>query len=270
MNLLSFEKVTVPGRVRARLFELDLEIGLGECVFVLGPNGAGKSTLLRTALALEAPASGAVMLNGDSVFSLSPRERAARVAWLPQDRSFDPRLLSWEIVAAARFRFGESHEVARAAALQALKRVGADAFATCVARELSGGEQQRVKLACLLAQEAPLVLLDEPGNHLDPVQELEAYRLLGELWSSGLTLLCVTHDINLVSLVGAKERIRVLGLDAGRLSFDTRLSDVNLPEHLSRLFGAEFRQTFVADETRGTRSLFHAAPGIPGGDGGQA
>ena len=118
-------------------------------------------------------------------------------------------------------------------------------------------------MACLLAQQAPLLLLDEPGNHLDPAQQLEAYRLLGDLWSGGLTLVCVTHDINLVSLVGATERIRVVGLDAGRLSFDTRLSDSDLASQLTRLFGTEFRQTFVESETGERRSLFHTEPGIP-------
>lgn len=267
MTLLRFEKVTVAGEGRDRLVELDLAVERGQCVFVLGPNGAGKSTLLRTALALERPEAGSVTLASKPVQAFAPSERAERVAWLPQDGYFEPALLAWEIVAAARYRFFESHQVARKQALTALGRVGAEAFAMRVGRELSGGEQQRVKLACLLAQEAPLLLLDEPGNHLDPGQQLEAYRLLGELWSSGLTLVCVTHDINLVSLVGAKEQLRVIGLCQGRLSFDTRLSDPNLASHLTRLFNTQFRHTLVQGEDGKTRSLFHAAPGIPVDEG---
>jgi ABC-type cobalamin/Fe3+-siderophores transport system ATPase subunit len=203
-------------------------------------------------------------LGSDPVLALSPRERAQRVAWLPQDRAFEPSLLTWEIVAAARYRFRESHEVRRERALEALARVKSESLASRVGRELSGGEQQRVKLACLLAQEAPLLLLDEPGNHLDPAQQLEAYRLLGQLWSSGRTLVCVTHDINLVSLVAPAPQVRVLGLDAGGLVFDTRLSDPELSSHLTRLFGAEFRHTIVRSDSGEPRWLFHAAPGIPG------
>jgi iron complex transport system ATP-binding protein len=235
VTLLTFDKVTVVGAAgRARLSEFDLRIERSECVFVLGPNGAGKSTLLRTALGLERVATGSVQLEAEPVRALGPRERARRVAWLPQDQYFEASLLAWEVVASARYRFFESQKVSRRHAFDALRRVGAEALGMRIGRELSGGEQQRVKLACLLAQDSPLLLLDEPGNH-----------------------------INLVSLVGPREKIRVVGLDAGRLVFDTRLSDPDLASDLSCLFGTQFRHTLVEDDRGAKRSLYHAVPGVP-------
>jgi iron complex transport system ATP-binding protein len=225
-------------------------------VFLLGPNGAGKSTLLRAVLGLETPTAGKVSVGGDATLDLPPRERARRVAWLPQSQPTERSLRVWELVAAARFRFLESPTVARRQAETALGRVGAAVFSERLAYQLSGGEQQRVKLACLLAQEAPLLLLDEPANHLDPAQQVEVYRLLGKLWSDGLTLLCVTHDINLVPLVGVQKRVRVVGLEAGAVVFDLPLNDPSMAERLGELFGLRFQRIVLDEGTAAARTYF--------------
>ena len=106
------------------------------------------------------------------------------------------------------------------------------------------------RIAALLAQEARLLLLDEPANHLDPGQQLESYRLLGELWRTGLGILLVTHDVNLLSAIGDAERLRVAGLNKARLEFEARLDDAALPKHLTKLFGLSF-----ASITHGGRRL---------------
>ena len=93
--------------------------------------------------------------------------------------------------------------------------------------------------ACLVAQEAEILLSDEPANHLDPAQQLDVYRLLGELWREGRTVLCISHDVNLLHHVGDAERVRVIGLRRGSLLFDARLSDAALPAQLGALFGVE-------------------------------
>ena len=93
--------------------------------------------------------------------------------------------------------------------------------------------------APLLAQEAPLLLVDEPGNHLDPAQQIAVYSLLGELWRRGAGLLVVTHDINLAKHLGDPSRVRVLGLERGRVAFDTRLDEPSLRAELSQLYGVE-------------------------------
>jgi ABC-type cobalamin/Fe3+-siderophores transport system ATPase subunit len=239
MAELDFLDLTVKVGERTLLDRITLSISPGEFVALVGPNGAGKTTLLKTALALRAPSSGRVLLSKVTIAELDPRKRAGLIAWLPQQIRAEEPVTSLESVAAARFRFSETHAHSRRAAQRALARVGASEYADRRLTELSGGERQRVAFACLVAQEAEILLFDEPANHLDPAQQLEVYRLLGELWREGRTILCINHDVNLLHHVGEAERVRVVGLCAGSTIFDARLSDPDLPAQLGALFGVE-------------------------------
>ena len=250
MAELEFRNLSVRLGARILLDSLDLRVRAGEFVALIGPNGAGKTTLLKTALALRDATSGSVLIDGKPVTSLDARARAAAVAWLPQQIRADEPVTGLESVAAARFRFRESHAASRKAAQGALQRVGAEAYAARPITELSGGERQRVAFACLVAQEARVLLFDEPANHLDPAQQLDVYRLLGELWREGRTLLCINHDVNLLHHVGDAARVRVVGLRMGRLAFDAPFADPALPAHLSALFALEF------DSLPGTEQRF--------------
>ena len=236
MAELEFRELSVKLGRRTLLDQITLRIAAGEFVALVGPNGAGKTTLLRSALALRVPTSGSAQLDGRDVNALDARSRAAAVGWLPQQIRADEPVTALESVAAARFRFDESYAASRRAAASALTRVGASAYAERPLTQLSGGERQRVAFACLLAQDAEVLLFDEPANHLDPAQQLEVYRLLGELWREGRTLVCINHDVNLLHQVGNAERVRVIGLRAGRLAFDTRFADPELPAQLGALF----------------------------------
>ena len=242
MSALRFESVSLAGNERPRLANVDLELAQGECAFLIGPNGAGKSSILRLALGLEKPDQGLVWLGEQRVDALDAKRRAAQVAWLPQQLSFEQALTACDVVAAARYRFGESSARAHARAYEWLAQVQAADLADRRVTQLSGGELQRVKLAALLAQEAPLLLLDEPANHLDPAYQLEVYRLLGAQWLLGLGILCVTHDINLVSLLPSPERIRLFGVQRGELRFVTSYADPALCQKLGDLYGIEFEQ----------------------------
>ena len=239
-DALAMQGVSVTVRGRRLLGPVDLVIGQGEFVAVVGPNGAGKSTLLRAALGLAA-GTGTLLVGGHPLQSLGGRARASHMAWLPQQPQVTEPLSALELVRAARFRFTESSAAAETAALAALQRTGAADLAACRVPDLSGGEQQRVALACLLAQDAPTLLLDEPANHLDPAQQITVYRLIGELWREGRTVLCVTHDVNLLRHVGAPAA-RLVGLNGGALAFDTRLSDPLLPGLLGSLFGVRMAE----------------------------
>lgn len=242
MSTLRFSSVTLAGSERPRLANVAFELRQAECAFLIGPNGAGKSSILRLALGLERPSQGQVMLGDRSVSTLGPSERAAEISWLPQQLSFEQALSALDVVAAARYRFRESHARARSCARKWLARVQAAPLAERRVTQLSGGELQRVKLAALLAQEAPLLLLDEPANHLDPAHQLEVYRLLGAESSRGLGILCVTHDINLLNLLPDPEKIRLLGVRAGELVFDVSYADEALGEKLTELYGVVFEQ----------------------------
>jgi iron complex transport system ATP-binding protein len=239
MAELEFLAVSVKIRERTLLDALTLRVEQGDFVALIGPNGAGKTTLLKAALALRAPTSGSVHVHGRSVLELDARARAAEIAWLPQHIRADEPLTGLETVAAARFRFSETHRESKRAAERALSRVGAGDYANRRVTELSGGERQRVAFACLVAQDAKTLLFDEPANHLDPAQQLEVYRLLGELWREGRTLVCINHDVNLLNHLGDPARVRVVGLREGRVAFEAPFSDPQLPTLLGALFGVE-------------------------------
>jgi iron complex transport system ATP-binding protein len=241
VNELVFDQVSVRTARVEILREVSLRVNAGDCVALVGPNGAGKTTLLRVALGLRKLTSGKVRISGTEVAQLSGRERAARLAWLPQHIHFSEPLSAEEVVATSRYRFSESHLTSLKKAHAALERVGSLAYATRAVTELSGGERQRVALAALLAQEAPLLVLDEPANHLDPAQQLEIYRLLGEMWREGKTLLTITHDINLISHMPNANDVRVVGIRAGTLGFDKRFDAHELPADLATIFGTRMR-----------------------------
>ena len=239
MTRLALRSVTVAAGARSLLADLSFEVASGEFVAVVGPNGAGKTTLLRTALGLLRPEQGEVLIDGQPAASLPGRERAARLSWLPQQLAPSEPLQALELVRAARYRFVESRSDADRHALAALARVGAVNLASARIDRLSGGERQRVALAGLLAQEADLLLVDEPANHLDPAHQAEAYRLLGKIWSEGLGIVCVTHDVNLLAHAGRASELRVVGLRDGKLAFSTHYGDPELATRLSELFSVE-------------------------------
>jgi iron complex transport system ATP-binding protein len=239
MSELQFVDLSVRVRALALLDRVTLRVGKGELIALIGPNGAGKTTLLKTALGLRVPSSGSVTLAGVPVAALDARKRAALIGWLPQHVRAEEPVTGLQSVAAARYRFRESHARSVRAAERSLSRVGASQYAERRVTELSGGERQRVAFACLLAQEAEILLFDEPGNHLDPAQQLDVYRLLGELWREGRTILCINHDVNLLHQVGDAGRVRVVGLRAGRLELDAPFVAPELPARLGDLFGVE-------------------------------
>jgi iron complex transport system ATP-binding protein len=238
---LTLKEVSVVRGARKLLDCVELSLATGQLLALVGPNGAGKTTLLRAALGITPPTSGQVRLGDSAVSALDPRERAARVAWLPQQTKGGEDLSALEVVAAARFRFDEPFGVSVREARAALARVGVAEVAERALATLSGGERQRVALAGLLAQAAPILLVDEPANHLDPAQQIEVYRLLGELWRSGKSLMVVTHDINLLRHLGDAERVRVAGIAHGRLAFEGWLTAPELPAQLGQLFGVQMR-----------------------------
>jgi len=264
-DALELDDVSVEVAGRTLLSRVTLRLEPGELVALLGQNGAGKSTLLRVALGLVKPSGGEVRVGGRPVGKLSGRERAARLAWLPQHAVVHEALTTVDLVTAARFRFDEGRASAVAAARRALARAGVPELAPRVVNSLSGGERQRVGLAVLLAQEAPLLLMDEPASHLDPAQQIAMYRLIGELWRGGQGILCVTHDPNLLhhALRGSEpDRVRVVGLEAGSILFERRFGDPALPEALSRMFGVRIAR--LSGEGAHFFVALAEAPGAPG------
>ncbi|MGK2230371.1 MAG: iron complex transport system ATP-binding protein [Methanobacteriota archaeon] len=171
-------------------------------VGVVGPNGAGKTTLLRTINGVLDPDEGTAYVGGDDVTSLSSRETARRVATLPQETDVSFDFTVEEVVRMGRHphasRFGGDADEKRAVR-ESMQRVDVARFADRSVHEISGGERQRVLLARCLAQDAPLLLLDEPTASLDVARAVETLSLVRSLVDEGRTVVAAIHDLDLAA-----------------------------------------------------------------------
>jgi len=194
-----------------------LELARGEWVTLIGPNGAGKSTLLR-AIAGLVSFDGAIELDGAPIGSLARREIGRRLAFVPQSPLLPPELTVREYVLLGRTphigTFAAESIRDLEAADQALELLELAGFAKRALRTLSGGEQQRAVLARALAQEAPLLLLDEPTTALDIGRQQQALELVADLRTRiGLTVLSAMHELTLATQYAD----RLVLLSAGEL-----------------------------------------------------
>lgn len=176
----------------------------GRFVGLVGPNGAGKSTLLRTINAILKPAAGTVLLDDEDVHDLSAKAASRRVATVPQDTTLSFEFDVRDVVAMGRTpyqsRFGGREAVDDAHVDRALERTETDVFADRSIDEVSGGERQRVILARALAQDAPILLLDEPTASLDINHQVQTLELVRELVDEeGKTVIAAIHDLNLAA-----------------------------------------------------------------------
>ena len=189
----------VPGRTL--LEHVSFEATAGELVAVLGRNGVGKTTLLRAAGGLHALTAGTILLDGRPIDAIDPLERARIVAFMVSDDSAIESLTVRDVVAAGRYpyhRWWEWRETPgdTAAIEAALAAVDMTPFCSRRFATLSSGERQRIWLALGLAQEAPVLLLDEPTSHLDVRVSHEILHLLRIQARAGKTVICVLHDMN--------------------------------------------------------------------------
>jgi len=184
--------------------DVTLRLRRGEMVALLGPNGAGKSTLLKLASGILTPGKGTARVEGADLRRLARDAIARRVAVVPQDFAVQFAYTVRQVVELGRMPHMGAWSVARAtdraAVENALVATNTRELAERVFNELSGGERQRVLLALALAQDAPIVLLDEPTAHLDIRHQIETLDLLRRLnRERGITVLAALHDLNLAS-----------------------------------------------------------------------
>jgi len=187
------------------LDHLDLEIPRGQILAVVGPNGAGKSTLVRTLSGVHPPLHGKVTLDGLDLIHLPPMQRARLVAVVPQARELPNAFTVYQTVLLGRTPYlgwlGAAGRVDHAVVRQALDMTSLLELSDRPVGQLSGGEQQRVLLARALAQDSPVLLLDEPTTHLDLQHQSNLLNLVRSLArEKNLTVLMVLHDLNLASL----------------------------------------------------------------------
>jgi iron complex transport system ATP-binding protein len=217
----------------------DLRIDRGELIAVVGPNGAGKSTLARSAAGLQKHAAGEVRWMGEDVRRLRGRALARIRAFVPQR----PRVPAGVTVRDA-VRIGRSAHIGplqratqpdRDAVERAMERAGVTRFAERMLTTLSGGELQRVQIAVGLAQDAPVLMADEPTSHLDLGATVSVARLLRRLADDGLAVFLVVPDLALAAAVADK----VVVMSRGRSVAAGPPADVLVRERLAEVWDVD-------------------------------
>lgn len=235
MRALALEGATARLGGRAVLAGVSLAVGSGELVALVGPNGAGKSSVIRALAGLLPLTGGRALLDGESVAVLSPRERAARAAYLPQERR-----IAWNLPAVEVAALGApflSPDEAMARARTALAEVEAAHLADRGVAEMSGGERARVLLARALATDAAALMVDEPIAGLDPEAQLMVLERLRARAEAGQAVLASLHDLPLA----ARFAHRVAVLDHGSVVADATPMAALTPEVLQGVFGLAAR-----------------------------
>jgi iron complex transport system ATP-binding protein len=233
------------GPVRV-LHDIGLSIRSGESVALLGPNGSGKSTLLRACCKTQSISEGSINLGGDSIATLSHLQVARRVAFVPQEEIAPFPFRVRDVVTMGRISLSESYFDSREDQLAADEAM---AFTACIdlqdrpVTELSGGERQRVLIARALAQQTPLILLDEPTSHLDIAHQLGVANLIRSLSRRGIGSLTAIHDLNLAPLIAD----RAVLLAGGRVVADGPMEEILRSELLDQTYGVRFERAELAE-----------------------
>ncbi|MHC9044881.1 ABC transporter ATP-binding protein [Microbacterium saperdae] len=217
--------------------DLSVEIPDGSFTVIVGPNACGKSTLLRALSRLIQPDAGRVMLDGRSIHDYRPKEVARRVGLLPQSSLAPDGIRVADLVARGRYPHQTilrpwSDEDERAVA-DAMAATGIVELSDRLVDELSGGQRQRVWVAMVLAQQTPLLLLDEPTTFLDIAHQIELLELLTDLHESGSTLVAVLHDLN----HAARYATHLIAMKDGAVVAEGAPADIVTAELVEEVFG---------------------------------
>ena len=215
MSRVALTAVAVAYELETVVSDLDLTIESGEWLSLIGPNGAGKTTVLR-AIAGLTPARGAIHVGDLAVDRLSPRQVARLVAMLPQEPHIPPGMSVAQYVLLGRSPhlgyLGRESAGDRRIAAEVLNRLSLDGMAERSLDNLSGGERQRAAIARALAQQAPVLLIDEPTTSLDIGRQQEVLELVDEIRRErGLTVIAAMHDLTLAGQYSDRLALLVAG-----------------------------------------------------------
>jgi iron complex transport system ATP-binding protein len=240
MGTLHTETLTLAYDAATVIHELNITIPAGQITALIGPNGCGKSTLLRGLARLLVPRGGAAYLDGKAIHQIPTRELALRLGILPQSPSAPEGLTVRELVAQGRYPhqawFQQWSLADEAAVGQALEITGMADLADRPVDALSGGQRQRAWIAMTLAQETPIILLDEPTTFLDLAHQIEVLHLLERLHSAeNRTIVMVVHDLNHAT----RHAHHVIALRDGRVVAAGAPAQVVTPALLRQVFGVE-------------------------------
>ena len=219
--------------------QLNASFSPGEMVGIIGCNGAGKSTLLKTMRGLLPPLAGEVKIGSQLVGQIGAKEFARQVAYLQQNVTVNFGYTGKDLVLAGRYPYMKWWQKEQTEdvqlALDCLQYTGTLELADKPVNQVSGGQRQRILLAKVLAQQTPILFLDEPTTGLDMVYQEEIFRFCRELAKMGKTILMVVHELN----YAAEYCSRLLLLGDGELLADGKPEAVLNSELLSRAYNAK-------------------------------
>jgi iron complex transport system ATP-binding protein len=238
MTLLALKNIRATLGKTEVLHGVSMDVREGELVGLIGPNGAGKSTLLRAALGL-VQAKGDVSIAGKPAKGMNSREMARYVAYLPQEREIGWAVSVEMLVSLGRAphrpAFAALDSTDRALIETAMRHMDVESFRDRPANALSGGERARVLIARALAQDAPLLLADEPTAGLDPAHQIGLMQSFRKLTGEGKSVVVSLHDLGLA----ARWCTRLVLLDDGKIAAEGTPEAVLTPDNLRKVYGVE-------------------------------
>jgi len=263
MKLLTVENLEAGYDTRPVISGISLGLEPGEFLAVCGPNGSGKSTLIKAIQRLIPMVRGRVLVNGQDLTRLKAREIAAWLAYVPQ--VFEPvfEFTVEQTVAMARYYRQSSYPRGRSSGEQdpvteAMRLTGVYELKDKRLNELSGGERQRVLIARALAQDTPVLLLDEPSSHLDLNYQLQVYQLLKKLQKEkSKAILVAEHNLNLAVAYCSD----LVFLKEGRAAARGRPLELLKEELIRQIFGVEVELRLNRSTGLPEISLLHQGPG---------
>ncbi len=260
---LRAENLTLAYEDRTVLADLGVQIPDGSFTVIVGPNACGKSTLLKALARMLKPKAGAVYLDGAVISSYRSKEVARRLGLLPQSSLAPGGITVGELVARGRYphqrllrQWSTDDE---AVVAEAMRLTGVLDLSEALVDELSGGQRQRVWLAMVLAQQTPILLLDEPTTFLDIAHQIEVLDLCADLYTEhGHTLVAVLHDLNQACRYATRLIVMEPG---GRIAAQGDPSQVVTAELVERVFGLACR--VIDDPETGTPLVIPAKRARP-------
>lgn len=252
--MLLLENICAGYDRRECIHDISLAASAGRLIAVIGPNGCGKSTLIKCMAGVLKPMSGRISVDGCEYSEMSGKERARSVSYMPQSR-IAPDITVGRMAAYGRYPHARRGRAMRpddmAAVESALERAGMRDFANRRVSSLSGGERQRAYIAMMLAQQSPVMLLDEPAAYLDISAQFSLMELLRGLCREGKTAVVVIHDLQM-ALEYADE---ALLMDNGRVAAQGSPNEILQSGTIRRVFGVDM------ERTAGGRYVFYPARG---------
>lgn len=182
------------------LHQVSLHLQPGKITVLVGPNGCGKSTLLKTMNGIVERTRGEIRISGKNIEAYRPGELAQQIAYLPQNRNV-PDITVKRMVLHGRFPYltypRRYRRMDIKMAENAIRQMGMEAYADTNMQQLSGGMQQKVYIAMALAQDTPIIMMDEPTSFLDIVHQIQLMEIARELSGQGKTIMLVLHDLSM-------------------------------------------------------------------------